>query len=123
MFDQEFANKVYKGVVWLRKRKWQLIHWTDCSNTVYLAKPSVELEQMQSICGERDEEFDAELTRKRQQRRRYRGRSDDDDDEDDDEEEDEMEARKPYRRGYGRYQLKILGGKSAKSLSWPWHVS
>lgn len=78
----------------------------------HLAKPSEELKRMEEICGDRGS-FDEKLKESRR-------KSGDDNDEEYDEEEESVT---PFRRSRKRYELKILGGKSAKSLSWPWHVS
>ncbi|KAM3174096.1 hypothetical protein ACTXT7_011238 [Hymenolepis weldensis] len=81
----------------------------DKSNCLINAKPSQELRRMEAICGIRGS---LDKDQKRNSRKRNRN-----------EEEDEEEYWvRPYRRERSRYQIKIIGGKSAKSLSWPWNV-
>ncbi|KAM7533847.1 hypothetical protein Aperf_G00000112938 [Anoplocephala perfoliata] len=82
----------------------------DKSDCLINARPSEELRRMEGICGNRGS-FDDDLKKSRRRDR---------DDEDSEEEEEEQE--RTYRRRRNRYELKILGGKSAKSKSWPWHV-
>lgn len=77
------------------------------------AKPSEELERMEAVCGNRgssDEE-----PNKKDSRRRYRY--------DDEEFYDEEREPRDRRRDRRRHQLKIIGGRTAKSMSWPWNVS
>lgn len=38
-------------------------------------------------------------------------------------EEDDTDTFDEYDESNSPYRLKILGGKAAKSKSWPWHVS
>lgn len=74
----------------------------------FLAKPSEVLIKMQEICGNRGS-FDKNTSKPSRRRNRK-----------EDYENEENEQYEPER---SPYSLKILGGKSAKSKSWPWHVS
>ncbi|KAL5103316.1 Serine protease 28 [Taenia crassiceps] len=79
----------------------------DKSSCIINTKPSEVLIRMQEKCGNRGP-FDKNISKP--SRRRYR---------DEDYEDEESEQYEPER---SPYRLKILGGKSAKSKSWPWHV-
>ncbi|CDI98027.1 glycoprotein Antigen 5 [Echinococcus multilocularis] len=85
----------------------------DKSNCIVNSKPSEELTIMQEKCGIRGS-FDKNTAKP--SRRRWKDMDDDEADDAEAEERGEYESeRLPFR-------VKILGGKSAKSKSWPWHV-
>lgn len=83
----------------------------DKSSCLANAQPSQELERMDAICGIRAP-TDNDLKKKRKTSRSYRS----------DEEDEEKNLTRPYRKIRSRYEMKIIGGKSVKSMSWPWNV-
>nr|CDS31472.1 Ag5 [Hymenolepis microstoma] len=74
------------------------------------AKPSQELKRMDAICGIRAS-TDDDPRKKKKASRSHRIYAD-----------DEESLTRPYRERRSRYEMKIIGGKSVKSMSWPWNV-